>query len=165
MSATIRHQFPFLAAGQAQKELIHNEALALIDIAANAAVVSAGEDVPPPAPDEGQCWIVGEAPTAAWTGQAGAIAGWSGNGWRFVSPVDGMTARVIDQQLTAVRVDGVWQVGRVDAAHVEIGGSQVVGARQPGVVDPVGGGVVDVEARAAITALLGRLRAHGLIES
>ena len=39
----------------------------------------------------------------------------------------------------------------------------VVGMQQPGVSTPVGGSVVDTEARAAITALISSLAAHGLI--
>lgn len=163
MPGTSRHQFPYLAAGQAQKELIHNEALALIDIAASAAVVSAGGDAPPADPEEGQCWIVGDAPAGAWSGHAGALASWSANGWRFVAPVEGMTVRVLDQKLPALREDGAWRIGPVDAARIEIGGVQVLGARQPAIADPAGGSVVDVEARAAIATLLAGLRAHGLV--
>jgi len=163
MPGTVRHQFPFLSAGQAQKELIHNEALALIDIAAGAAVVSAGSDAPPATPQAGECWIVGDAPTGGWVGQAGAIACWSGNGWRFLPPVEGMRARVLDLKLDAVREQGVWRIGPVDALSVEIEGMQVVGARQPAIADPAGGGVIDIEARAAIAALLAGLRTHGLI--
>jgi hypothetical protein len=39
----------------------------------------------------------------------------------------------------------------------------VVGARAAAVEDPSGGATVDTEARAAITAMLERLREHGLI--
>jgi hypothetical protein len=44
-----------------------------------------------------------------------------------------------------------------------VNGTQVVGAQGTAVADASGGTVVDVEARAAINALLARLRAHGLI--
>ena len=42
---------------------------------------------------------------------------------------------------------------------------RVVAARQPAIALPAGGSVEDVEARNAISALVARLEAHGLIES
>ncbi|MFX4817188.1 DUF2793 domain-containing protein, partial [Acinetobacter baumannii] len=56
---TSRLALPLLAAGQAQKEMFHNEALALIDLALAAAVESVGLNTPPATPEDGQCWIVG----------------------------------------------------------------------------------------------------------
>lgn len=54
--------------------------------------------------------------------------------------------------------------GSIDMATSLLrGGTQVVGAQQAAVADAAGGVVVDVEARAAINALLARLRTHGLI--
>jgi hypothetical protein len=76
---------PFLAVGQAQKELTHNEALALIDLALHAGVEAVGTNVPPAAPVEGQAWIVGSAPSGAWTGRSQALAGWTPGGWRLRS--------------------------------------------------------------------------------
>jgi hypothetical protein len=46
---------------------------------------------------------------------------------------------------------------------VSIGGVDVVGARRAAIPDPTGGTVVDSQARAAIGAILGTLRGHGLI--
>jgi hypothetical protein len=46
---------------------------------------------------------------------------------------------------------------------LQIGGTQVVGARGAAVANPTGGVVIDVEARAAIDAILARMEAHGLI--
>ena len=160
-----RYGFPFLEAGQAQKELVHNEALALVDMAMQAAVEAADVDVPPAAPVPGQCWIVGSAPTGAWSGHAGAIAGWSGNGWRFVPPREGMRAWVADRQYWGIYTDEVWVIGAVDAAVIRVGGTKVVGERLAGVSAPDGGVTTDGEARAAIVAILDRLREHGLIES
>ncbi len=51
----------------------------------------------------------------------------------------------------------------VDAPTFKSGGTQVVGAQGVAVADASGGATVDAEARAAINALLARLRAHGLI--
>lgn len=151
--------------GQAQKELAHNEALAMIDLAVQAGVEAAGLDLPPADPLPGRCWIVGAAPVGAWEGAAGAIAGWGVNGWRVVRPREGLRAWVADRRLWGVYSDGAWRIGIVDAGTIRIGGVQVVGERLAAVPAPAGGALIDAEARAAIDAVLARLREHGLIEA
>jgi hypothetical protein len=158
-----RHSFPYLAAAQAQKDATHNEALALVDLAANPSALALGLDTPPPAPVPGQCWIVGSAPTGAWTGRAGALAGWTAGGWRFLAPIEGMRVWIAGARLWAVRDGGAWRLGEARCNQLIVGGNQVVGARQPAVPAPSGGTTVDVEARAAITSIIERLVAHGLI--
>jgi hypothetical protein len=49
---------PLLQAGQAQKELTHNEALALIDMLLHAQVESMTVATPPGGAVVGQCWVV-----------------------------------------------------------------------------------------------------------
>lgn len=126
-------------------------------------MVAVGVNAPPDAPVLGQCWVVGSSPTGAWTGQARALAGWTQGGWRFAAPLPGMA--VWDQASGQIaRFDrGAWQVGQIVGNRITVGGDQVVGARQPAVAAPAGGATVDVEARAAIAALLAGLRSHGLI--
>ena len=85
-STSARLGLPLLAPGQAQKEMTHNEALAAIDLALAASVRAVGLDAPPLSPTPGESWIVGASPTGAWAGQAGALAGWTAGGWRFVRP-------------------------------------------------------------------------------
>lgn len=162
---SVRLALPFLAAGQAQKELTHNEALALIDAGLAAAALSVGLNDPPAEPAAGQCWIVGDAPTGAWAGHIGALACWTESGWRFLPPVEGMAVWLTDQQLWAVREAAGWIIGTARAARLVVEGLQVVGARGASVAAPVGGDVVDAEGRAAITAILDRLVVHGLIEA
>ena len=118
---------------------------------------------PPPSPAPGDCWIVGTAPTGARVGQAGTIAGWTAGGWRFVPPRAGLHATELSSGLIA-SCDGVgWSVGVVHAGQVEIAGSRVLSQRQPAIGDPVGGSMIDVEARGAVEAILSAMRAHGLI--
>ena len=71
MNATARFALPLLHAGQAQKELFHNEALVLADGLLQPCVEALGLDTPPPSPAPGQCWIVGDSPTGAWAGFGG----------------------------------------------------------------------------------------------
>lgn len=160
-----RFGIPFLAAGQAQKEVTHNEALVLIDAALHASVESAGLDTPPPDPDPGLCCIVGNSPAGAWAGQAGAIACWTEAGWRFVPAPEGTSAWLKEEQLWVVRERGGWVTGHVRAACVSVDGQQVIGSRGDAVASPMGGTTVDEEARSAIAAILDRLVAHGLIEA
>ena len=160
-----RLALPFLAAGQAQKELTHNEALALIDMGIGAAAKSAGIETPPSIPVIGECWIVGDTPTDAWSGHAGALACWTESGWRFLAGGEGMMVWVQDQRLWAVREADGWTIGAARAARVVIDDLQVLGAREAAVTAPIGGSVVDVEARSAIAAILDRLIAHGLIDA
>lgn len=164
MSATARFALPLLHPGQAQKELFHNEALTLADALIQSCVEAVGLNAPPSAPAPGQCWIVGESPGGAWAGEAGSIASWTAGGWRFSAPREGMSAWVASEALAACYASGAWHVGRVTATRLEIDGEQVVGPREPAIDDPDGGTVVDLEARAAIEAVLDALRAHGLID-
>jgi Protein of unknown function (DUF2793) len=162
---TDRLNLPLIASGQAQKEMTHNEALAALDIAVQPVVEALSVDVPPVSPAPGQCWIVGAAPVGAWSADAQALAGWTLSGWRFVTPRAGWTAWVKASGLAA-RYDGVlWSEGVLTAARIEIGSTQVVATQQVAIENPVGGAVIDSEARATLSSILNGLRSHGLIAS
>lgn len=163
MSSTARFALPLLSPGQAQKEITHNEALTLIDALVQPCAESAGTNVPPDTPAAGQMWIVGDSPSGAWGGHASALAVWTGGGWRFVAPREGMSVHARDQGVEARFADGAWIFGMLTAARLMIGGSQVVGDRQPAIDAPTGGAVLDSEARTAIAAMLDAMRTHGLI--
>lgn len=162
--ATARLAMPLIAAGQAGKELTHNEALALLDMLVQPAVEAVGINAPPTDPQPGQCWILGNAPTGSWAGHAGALAGWTSDGWRFVAPGEGFAAWCKSSAKPVAYRNGLWQEGDVVAGRIVIGGKQVLGARTGAIVDPAGGSVIDDKARTAITAILGTLRQHGLID-
>jgi hypothetical protein len=162
-TTTDRLDLPLIASGQAQKEMTHNEALALLDIAVQPVVEAAGADTPPMSPAAGQCWIVGTAPTGVWTGRAGALAGWTPSGWRFLMPRTGWSAWAKDSGLT-VRYDGEnWIMGALAAARIEINGVQVLAAQQAAIDTPDGGTIIDTEAREVLTNVINALRTHGLI--
>ena len=59
--------------------------------------------------------------------------------------------------------DGGWRSGALTGNQLILGDRQVVGAQQPPIADPAGGDVIDVGARAALTAILAAMRVHGLI--
>lgn len=163
MDTTDRHHLPLLSAGQAQKELAHNEALTLIDAVANIAVESLALGDPPIDPAAGACWIVSAGASGAWAGRERALALWTINGWRFVAPVEGMRAYVKDVALWAEYIGANWQAGVVIAGRVRVGGIDVLAGQQPAIALPFGGSVIDVEVRAILAQVIATLRNHGLI--
>ncbi|NIJ39309.1 hypothetical protein FHR22_004056 [Sphingopyxis panaciterrae] len=146
MSSTPRFGLPLLTVAQAQKEVTHNEALALIDALVQAAVEAGPQADPPAEAGEGQCWLVGAGATGGWAGQADMLAIRTSGGWRFVAARAGM--RVVRL------ADGAWL--RFDGegwiAPAEIAG-------------PSGGSTIDSEARSVLAALITLLAAHGLLIS
>lgn len=158
-----RLALPLLAAGQAQKELWHNEALALLDIAVQAGVEDVERNAPPDAPVAGQCWIVGSAPGGDWAGHAGAIAGWTAGGWRFVAARAGLRVWHAASGQEAVHDGVAWRLGEWRGRRIVIDGDQVVGARAAAIAVPSGGSTIDVEVRTSVVAILNALKKHGLI--
>ncbi|MFN4095298.1 MAG: DUF2793 domain-containing protein [Sphingomonas sp.] len=166
MTATARFALPLLHAGQAQKEMFHNEAVTGIDLLLHPVVQGVGVDTPPATPDVGQAWTIGDAPTGDWAGHGGEIANWTDGGWRFVIPCAGMEIWV-ESLARPLRYHGGsgWQAGVIAASRIEIGGLQVVGERGEAIAMPTGGSTVDEPARTAIAAIISALQAHGLVAS
>lgn len=165
MIETDRLRLPLLAAGQAQKEITHNEALGLIDMIVQAVVESADLATPPVAPEAGQCWAVAMGADGAWAGRDGALAGWTAAGWLFLAPETGWRAWARDRG-HMIRFDGTaWGDEPVRSDGIYIGGIRVIGARQGAIAAPSGGLTQDAEARSAIAAILAALGAHGLIDA
>ena len=118
---------------------------------------------PPASPLAGDCYIVGGAPTGDWAGHAGAVAGWTAGGWRFVAPLQGMRVTVKPSGLIAAYHADAWEIGQVRGDAILVAGTKVVGAQSAAIAPPVGGTVVDAQARAAIGSILAAMRGHGLI--
>ena len=127
--------------GQAQKETTVNEALVAIDFLLSASVEGVAS-TPPAFPAPGMAWIVGAAPTGAFSGHSGHIAGRTEAGWRFIQPAEGM--RTFD------RAAGAFQQYTDSWAMIA----------SPDL--PAGGGVVDAEARACLAAVLAALEQIGI---
>lgn len=140
-SVTPRHALPLLFSGQAEKEFYVNEAHALTDALLHCAIEGIG-DTPPAAPDEGDCWLIGPAPTGEWTGQSGRIASRQFGNWLFAGPRDGLT--VLNRSTGQIlRFHAGWIAPTAPAA-------------------PTGGTTVDSQARAAVAALLAALSEAGI---
>ena len=120
---------------------------------------------PPASPAIGACYIVAAGPTGAWIGKQLNLATYTAGGWRFIAPVEGLTAFVRSSSIWATFRSGAWEQGILRGSNVTIAGQQVIGGRIAAIAGPAGGGVVDVEARSAVGQILTALRLHGLIET
>ncbi|WP_407696142.1 DUF2793 domain-containing protein [Sphingomicrobium marinum] len=118
---------------------------------------------PDPAAVIGDIVIVGVGATGDFAGRDNALAILGENGWRFVAAFTGMAAQIAQTGIEW-RFDGTnWIEGSQNVQEILVSGVKVVGAQQPDIVAPTGGTTPDSEARTAISAILGTLRAHGLI--
>jgi hypothetical protein len=124
MSDTPRLSLPFLAAGQAQKHVTHNDALMHLDALVHISVVSRDEAVPPASPAEGERRHIGAAPEGAWAGQAGRIAELRDGGWLFHTPQPGWVMWVETEGLLLVFDGAAWR-GVVDGGRPD--GLQALG--------------------------------------
>lgn len=163
MSATPRLSLPFLSAGQAQKEVSHNEALQTLDCVVVGAVEEPSTATPPAAPALGACYIVDPSATGSWTGMSHSVAGWTSGGWRFIQPIEGMAFYVRSTSTWMVYRSGAWEIGMIRGDALVVGGQQVVGPQLPAIAPATGGAVVDTQARAVLDQVLNALRGHGLI--
>lgn len=159
-----RFALPFLSSGQAQKEMTHNEALAIIDMLLHARAESAGLSAPPGGASAGQCWIVAASASAEWTGHEGELACLTSGGWRFAAPRAGVRVMVADEGAIRAYDGAGWVLDPVRGDGFYLAGERIVGPRAAAVTDPSGGTVIDSEARAVLAQVLTVLRGHGLIE-
>lgn len=97
-----RLALPYLAPAQAQKHVTHNEALMQLDALVQLVLQDSAATTPPTEPALGAAYGLGESPTGAWSGQAGRLAIWQGEGWLFLAPALGW--RAYDAALGALRI-------------------------------------------------------------
>lgn len=143
-STSPRFALPLLFSGQAEKEVFVNEGFAIADALLHCSIEGEAR-LPPPAPSDGENWLVSAAGAAEWAGQDHALACRQGGNWIFVQPRDGL--RVFDRSLRQDRFfHGTWRK-----------------ALPP--MEPLGGITVDAEARAAIADLIAMLRVVGIFPS
>jgi len=102
---------PYIQPAQAQKHVTHNEALRLLDMIVQLAVLSADQSVPPSTAVDGDRYLVAASGQAEWAGQDGNIAVFVDASWQFIVPLEGWSAQVRDTN-TAVVFDGAAWVGQ-----------------------------------------------------
>jgi hypothetical protein len=99
-------------------------------------------DTPPTVPVEGDCWLIGSAPTGVWAGEAGKIACRQLGNWLFIDPRDGLAV-----------------LNRATGQTMRFGAGWVA----PTVpVVPTTGIVIDSEARGALAQLIVALSEAGI---
>ena len=110
MSETTKNlQLPFLAAEQAQKHVILNEALLALDCLVQLSVSSRTQAVPPELPQDGVRFLVPPEAQGAWAQQVGKIAVFQDAVWRFHMPLVGWMMWVDDEARLLVRASDGWQ--------------------------------------------------------
>lgn len=92
MSETTRLALPLILAAQAQKDVTHNEALAGLDVLVHLALASRTILTPPPAPAEGDAYLLDGVAAGSWVGQDGNIAAFISGGWQYFTPGAGWRA-------------------------------------------------------------------------
>ncbi|MFN3351463.1 DUF2793 domain-containing protein [Pseudorhodoplanes sp.] len=105
---TPRFGLPYIAQGQAQKEVTHNDALVRLDALVDLYILDRDLAAPPGSPADGDAYLVAASPTGAWAGQAGNIAYVIDGGWRFFVPVKGLVAYVADEPTIIVFTTSGW---------------------------------------------------------
>jgi hypothetical protein len=108
MTETNHLALPYIDAAQAQKHVTHNEALQILDALIQLSVLARDQLAPPPAPLEGDRYIVGAGATGAFAGKEGKIAAWLSGGWMFLSPRAGWIAHVVSEASTLIYDGTAW---------------------------------------------------------
>lgn len=85
--------------------------LVMLGAVVGLSVISRSLDTPPGSPANGDRYIVGSAPTGAWSGQAGKVTLWIDGSWRFYTPATGWLAWVQGENKLSVHNAGAWSAG------------------------------------------------------
>ncbi len=108
MTSTARLNLPLIDAGQAQKNITHNEAILALDQFVQAAVLSQTLAAPPATNNEGDSYIVAASASGAWAGKTGQIAAWQQGVWNFYPPAVGCLVWVVAQSRIFAWTGTVW---------------------------------------------------------
>lgn len=104
-----RLDLPFIAPSQAQKHVIHNEAIQRLDLLVQMRLDGFDATVPPAAPEPGAFHALGSGATGDWAGQDGQLAAFIGEVWMFIAPQEGWIAAESDGSDVRIYRDGDWR--------------------------------------------------------
>lgn len=110
MSNTHGLLLPYILQSQSQKEVTHNEALNRLDVLVQSVAQDVDLNTPPGSPTLGDCYIIGDSPTGAWSGKAKQIAQAIEGGWFFVTPFKLLKFWVESQEQFYVYNGSAWAV-------------------------------------------------------
>ncbi len=97
-----RLTLPFIQPAQAQKHVTHNEAVRALDMLVQLSFEDDAQSAPPPAPNEGDCYIIAAGGSGAWSGQDDAIAAYLDGQWQFHPPRAGWRGYVLARDALVV---------------------------------------------------------------
>lgn len=100
--------FTFIEQGQAQKEVTANNALRRIDAILNTSALDKDLTAPPSVINEGDLYIVASSATGDWAGQDGKIAWYTSSAWVFITPQEGMSLWLADEDTLYVYNGASW---------------------------------------------------------
>lgn len=106
---TSRLSMPELETTQAQKEVVHNEGIAILDAWTQAVVINRTVLSPPGSPTKGDSYVVG--PSGASGGFAGKedyLTVYNGSTWDFYFPLEGFSCWNLDEDDVIRYVGGIW---------------------------------------------------------
>lgn len=83
---------PYIMPAQAQSHVTHDEALRRLDCMVQMTVLDRTRQTPPPAPAEGDRYIVAQGATGAWATRDGQVAAFQDGVWAYYAPSPGWTA-------------------------------------------------------------------------
>lgn len=96
MDYTTNLKLPLIVPNQAGKEIMHNEALVILDNIVQNGIISKDLSIPPENTNTNDIYIVGANATGTWEGKDNQLAFFD-NGWRFIKPREGFTFWINDK--------------------------------------------------------------------
>ena len=89
-------------------------------------------NTPPASPADGDCYIIGPAPTGAWAGQGGKVARYStiAGGWEFFTPKNGWMLQANSARESYRYTGSAWEIyyqeGTWSPSAVSLGGTGII---------------------------------------
>ncbi len=120
---------PELTEGQAVPETTVNEQIRYME-AGSTKFIFIDRDLatPPGSPADGDCYLVAASPTGAWSGQAGKIAFRVNTAWAFITPLEGFTAWVNDENAYIGYDGAAWNtIAATPGAYLPLTGGTLSG--------------------------------------
>jgi hypothetical protein len=87
--STLNINLPLIEAAQSQKHITHNQALQVLDVLVQLAVINRITTSPPGTPANGDRYIIASVATGVWAGKETQIASYENGGWVYYIPSEG----------------------------------------------------------------------------
>ncbi len=109
MTATPRLSLPYIASGQAQKHVTHNDALIRLDALIHLMVASRTQALPPAVPAETEAYLVPADGEGVFAGRMDQLALFEDGGWIFLEPRKGWQCWIEDEAELHVWTGSQWR--------------------------------------------------------